>query len=81
MLVTPADVTAALNRIADVADPEDVNMVRAELARLRLVLDAGEDDDVDYARWDFARLDLTRIVGGTDTDAWLGDFAGKVGVP
>ena len=75
-LVTPADVTAALTRIADVADPEDVNMVRSELARLRLVLDSGEDDDVDYAR-----LDLARIVGGTDTDAWLGDFAGKVGVP
>ena len=46
--VTPADVTAALNRIADVADPEDVNTVRSELARLRLVLDAGEDENLPY---------------------------------
>ena len=47
--VTPADVTAALSRIAQVADPEDVNAIRAELARLRRVLYAGDDDDVDYA--------------------------------
>jgi hypothetical protein len=58
--VTEEDVTAALNRIADVADPDDVNMVRAELARLRLVLDASEDDDVDYSAW----------TGKTDTSAW-----------
>jgi hypothetical protein len=59
--VTEEDVTAALNRIADVADPDDVNMVRAELARLRPpVLDAGEEDGVDYSVW----------TGKTDTSAW-----------
>ena len=72
-LVTPADVTEALNRISAVADPEDVNCVRSELARMRLVLDAGEDDDVDYAVFS-SRLDFTRLVsvGRTDTNAWIG---------
>ena len=62
--VTPADVTAALNRIADVADPEDVNTVRSELARLQLVLDAGEDDDVDY------RVRTDSRINHTITSAW-----------
>ena len=61
--VTPADVTAALSRIAQVADPEDVNAIRAELARLRRVLDAGDDDDVDYIVW----------TGRADTNAWYGE--------
>ena len=71
-LVTPADVTEALNRISAVADPEDVNCVRSELARMRLVLDAGEDDDVDYAVFS-SRLDITRLVfiGGTDSNACI----------
>lgn len=62
--VTPAEVTAALNRIADVADPDDVNTVRSELARLRLVLDAGEDDDVDY------RVCTDSRTNHTITSAW-----------
>lgn len=47
-LATPTDATAALDRIAAVADPDDVNVIRAELAWLRLVLDSGADDDVDF---------------------------------
>lgn len=61
--VTPADVTAALDRIAAVADPDDVNAVRAELARLRLVLDAGADEDVDFRPWSLAGA--SQIVGVT----------------
>ena len=60
---TPAGVTAALNRIDAVADPDDVKRVRDELARLRRVLDAGDDDDVDYIVW----------TGRADTNAWYGE--------
>ena len=63
-IVTPEDVTAALDRISAVADPEDVNMVRSELARMRLVLDAGEDEDLPY----MAPLSVTHYTKRRDYD-------------
>jgi hypothetical protein len=63
--VTEEDVTAALNRIADVADPDDVNAVRAELARLRLVLDAGADEDVDFRPWSAGASQIVGVTSGT----------------
>lgn len=73
--VTPADVTAALNRIADVADPDDVNMVRSELARLRLVLDAGEDEDVDFRPWSTT----SQVVGVTSGTFPRFELTGEAG--
>ena len=63
-LVTSADVSAALDRISAVADPEDVNCVRSELARMRLVLDSGDDEDLPY----MAPLSVTHYTMRRDYD-------------
>jgi hypothetical protein len=75
--VTHSDITAALNRIADVADPDDVQLIRAELAFLQRILDAGDDEDVDFRPWSLAGA--SQIVGVTSGTFPRFELTGEAG--